>query len=114
MTAFESPDGESLYYTKQNGPTPLWRRRFSDMAAEAQVIQSVAGRNFFVTRRGIYYMESEGTIRFLDPESGERRLLGRITKAPDMGLSVSPDERWLLYTQNDQQGVDIMLAEGFR
>ena len=118
MVAFESPDGKWLYYTKQEGPTPLWRRQFSGLAAEEQVIKSVVQRNFFVTRRGIYYMEPDGpmttAIRFLDPESGKQQLLGRLTKAPDMGISVSPDERWLLYTQNDQEGMDIILAEGFR
>jgi hypothetical protein len=90
MAALESPDGKSLYYTKQNDATALWRGRLSDMAAEAPVIQSVLARNFFVTRRGIYYMEPEGPLRFFDPESGKRQLLERVTKAPDRGLSVSP------------------------
>jgi hypothetical protein len=90
----------------------------SAAAAEEQVIPSVLHRNFFVTRRGIYYMEPEGpasaAVRLLDPESGKQQLLGRINKKLDMGLSISPDERWLLYTQNDQDGMDIMLVEGFR
>nr|MBA2647064.1 hypothetical protein [Pyrinomonadaceae bacterium] len=30
------------------------------------------------------------------------------------GLSVSPDERWVLYTQYDRKGSDIMLVENFR
>jgi hypothetical protein len=29
-------------------------------------------------------------------------------------LSVSPDGRWLLYSQVDQSGSDIMLIENFR
>ena len=118
LVAFESPDGKWLYYTKQMGPTPLWRRPLSGAAAEEQVIQSVLLRNFFVTRRGIYYMEPEGptsaAIRLFDPETGKQQLLGRVRKKVDMGLSISPDERWLLYTQNDQEGMDIMLVQGFR
>ena len=31
-----------------------------------------------------------------------------------LGLSVSPDGKWLLYTQGDQFGSDIMLVENFR
>jgi hypothetical protein len=30
------------------------------------------------------------------------------------GLAVSPDERWVLYTQEDQRSSDIMLVENFR
>ena len=53
-------------------------------------------------------------IRFLDPETGKDRLLRRVTKLTDLGLSISPDERWVLYSQDDQEGADIMLAEGVR
>jgi hypothetical protein len=30
------------------------------------------------------------------------------------GMAVSPDERWVLYTQEDQRSSDIMLVENFR
>jgi hypothetical protein len=30
------------------------------------------------------------------------------------GLAVSPDERWILYTQENQRISDIMLVENFR
>ena len=118
MVAFESPDGAWLYYIKQQGPTPLWRRPLSGAAAEEQVLQSVLQRNFFVTRRGVYYMEQEGpasaAIRLFDPETGKQQLLGHVRKKFHLGLSISPDERWLLYTQHDQEGMDIMLVQGFR
>jgi hypothetical protein len=30
------------------------------------------------------------------------------------GLSLSPDESWLTYSQTDEAGSDLMLVEGFR
>jgi hypothetical protein len=32
----------------------------------------------------------------------------------DSGMTVSPDGRWLLYTQADQNGSDIFFVDGFR
>jgi hypothetical protein len=32
----------------------------------------------------------------------------------DSGLAISPDHRWLLFSQVDQSGSDIMLVENFR
>jgi hypothetical protein len=86
--------------------------------ADEQVIESVFLRNFFVTRYGIYYMKPEGlaavSIRFVRSKTGKERVLTHLTKTADLGISVSPDERWLLYSQNDQEGMDIVLAEGFQ
>ena len=31
-----------------------------------------------------------------------------------LGLAVSPDGRWILYTQEDHRSSDIMLVENFR
>jgi hypothetical protein len=118
LVAFESADGQWLYYTRQTGPTPLWRTPVSGGGADEQILESVFLRNFFVTRQGIYYMKPEEpptvSIRFFDPDTKKERVLARVKKRAGLGISVSPDEQWLLYSQNDQEGMDIMLAEGFR
>jgi hypothetical protein len=42
------------------------------------------------------------------------RDLANIKKLFALGLTVSPDERSILYTQIDQSGSDIFLVENFR
>jgi hypothetical protein len=42
------------------------------------------------------------------------RGLFKVEKGFDAGLSVSTDERWLLYSQVDQQNSDIMIVDHFR
>jgi hypothetical protein len=85
---------------------------------DEQVVESVFLRNFCMTRQGIYYMKPGGpgavSIRFVQPAGGNERVLAQVTRTPTLGISVSPDDQWLLYSQNDQEGMDIMLAEGFQ
>lgn len=52
--------------------------------------------------------------RFLSFVTGESKTILTIQKPTALGLSVSPDEHWLLYSQVDQGGSDLMLAENFR
>jgi len=37
-----------------------------------------------------------------------------IQRSLEFGLSVSPDERFILYTQVDQSGSDLLLVENFQ
>ncbi len=68
------------------------------------------------TTAGVYYTDSWSqpvTINFYDFASHTTRTLMRVKEAPPPGLgpgiAVSPDNRWLLYTEEDQYS-EIMLA----
>jgi hypothetical protein len=57
------------------------------------------------------------TLNALDLASGNIRLLAVLDKFPDWGdsgLSVSPDHRWLIWSQIDDLISRIMLLENFR
>ena len=57
-----------------------------------------------------------GASRFIKFRSfsGRTRTLAEIDKPITWGLTVSPDERTVLYSQVDQSGSDLMLVDGFR
>jgi len=116
--AFESVDRAFVYYNKDTEPTGLWRIPVEG-GAETEVLKSVATYAFAVANKGIYFEQSHrdrGTsLQFLSFATGKVTTIGTIRRpVADLGLSVSPDERYLLYTQGDQTGSDLMLVENFR
>jgi hypothetical protein len=73
---------------------------------------------FAVGKRGIYFERHTegwgGTISFMSFSDQVILDLANIKKPFALGLTVSPDERSILYTQIDQSGSDIFLVENFR
>ena len=110
-----SPDGRYLYFTRGDGAEGLWR-----MALEGGDTVQVAPRlfrySYAVGRDGVYYVtpRPNSTIRFVDPASGASRDILALDKTVDLGLALSPDGRFLLFTQEDYIGQDLMLVEDFR
>lgn len=82
--AMQSPDGNWLYYVKAFSPSALMRTRVDGTGREEEVIPSVASRNFFVTRGGVYYMKQDSpgqvSLRYLDLESRKERVLSTTMK----------------------------------
>jgi len=67
---------------------------------------------------GIYFNQKpdpsgRSFIQFLSFATGRVKPIATIKGAIDE-LSVSPDRRWVLYTQVSQGGTDLMLVENFR
>jgi hypothetical protein len=69
-----------------------------------------------VVPKGIYFapMEAPKSVEYFDFASKHVRRIRKFEKNFGNGLSVSPDGRWLLYTQVDKANSDIMLVENFR
>ncbi len=59
--AFESADGNWLYYTKTEGDSSLWRVP-KDGGEETQVLESVDGRTFAVVKEGIYFVPMPDSV----------------------------------------------------
>jgi Tol biopolymer transport system component/tRNA A-37 threonylcarbamoyl transferase component Bud32 len=114
-----SPDGRWIYYGRGGG---IWRVPVEG-GEETSVVD---GRNvyseyaFTVIESGIYFaggydpasrMTPLRLYRFADGKTVE---LGHLTKPLRLTLGVSPDEKWLLYSQLDTSIDDLMLVENFQ
>ena len=115
---FESPDG-FVYYVQHHATigASLWRVPVNG-GEERQILDEMVQPNSFaVARSGIYFLAAPARavseIRHFSIASGEVRRLGAVTARTSWGLSVAPGEGWLLYSQYDTDGSDVMRVENF-
>ena len=121
--AMESSDGRTLYYVGDMAATSIWRMPVAGSSHSA-VIDSVGQRlwgYWTVSPHYVMYFhrrspnDSSAEILGLNPATGKTHHLGATERAPEAGgkgLSISPDERWIVYAQRDIYQTSIMLAEG--
>jgi Tol biopolymer transport system component/DNA-binding winged helix-turn-helix (wHTH) protein len=111
MAATESPDGKTLYYVKAAGKGSLWKMPAGG-GTEEKLVDSIYRLNYAVTETGVY-VTRDGFIDYLNFATGEIRSVIKAPR-PDLGLTISPDGRYLLFVQVDSVGDDLMLVENFR
>jgi Tol biopolymer transport system component len=115
------PGGDHLYYVVKGS---LWRKPSSG-GAEEQILNGMRGTRFAVSAKGVYFTfgtRVSQTAPWKDEVAFHDFATGQRTKIADLrpgthsgtGYSVSPDGRYLLYTQSDREGDDLMLVENFR
>ena len=121
--SMESPDGQFLYYTKARYTPGIWRRPVAGGEETFVLDHHRAGywRYWTVVEQGIYFATAEQpaqpVIEFFSFATGQVTLVTVLEKGLNRGfsgLAVSPDGRWLIWSQVDQVGSDIMLMENFR
>lgn len=119
----ESFDGSFLYYAKGRSADGLWRKRLPDGDEEAFIpaLQTGFWGYWALAEKGIYWAEWPGAGKPVDlwwqPFAGRRARVGALTGPPEVGdscFALSPDARYLLYSQADQSGSDILLLEHYR
>ncbi len=121
----ESTDGKFLYYTKGRNVAGIWR--VPTEGGEETLVTDTQKAGYWsawtVVEAGIYFLTAEDlshpSIEFFSFTTGRVTEVGTLTKpfqywTNPVGLSLSPDGRWILYTQTDRQDNDIMLVENFR
>ena len=117
--AFEDRTGRYLYYSKFEGGG-IWRMALPSGSPEKVVdaLRPEMWGNWALSTHGIYWMDFTGegnpvVIRF-QPFGGKTRDVYTLPRPPvrwDAGLTVSPDEHWVLFSQIDLAGSNIALLE---
>jgi dipeptidyl aminopeptidase/acylaminoacyl peptidase len=114
--ALESKDGKDLYYSK-NYELGIFRVSLSFPNQEEVVVREVRPRRSFSPGiNGLYFADqaTDFPIRFLDFNTGRTSLLFE-TKGPfsRAELTVSPDEKWMLFNEVPSPEAELMLVENF-
>jgi dipeptidyl aminopeptidase/acylaminoacyl peptidase len=120
--AFESPDGNDLYYAKQPGTQGIWKVPVGG-GDEVQVIDRGRQLSWGVTQQGIVLLDGHETSRAkfdlfrfesLGTLSAFVELPPGLRLAPPRNpqVAVSRDGRWILYVNYDQWGSDIYTLQG--
>src|SRR5262249_34848023 len=120
--ALESYDGKFIYYSKGRGPGAFFRMPVEggDEVEISQLANAGQWRYWTVHRDGIYFVAAEGNgrwaVRLFNPSTRKTKRVAFLNEPPLVGppgLSVSPDGRWLLYSQIDRLVSDIVLVDNF-
>src|SRR5579883_2322435 len=121
---WESPDGKYLYYVHSPTEPGLFRVPLAGGPEEAVLPDLHAGLwgSWAFGPGGVYFVDylawpdaNSAWAQFRD-EAGTVRRLFRVDHpvAFDGSVAVSPDGRWMAYTQQDRSGSDLVLMKHWR
>jgi eukaryotic-like serine/threonine-protein kinase len=121
----ESPDGKVVYY-QTGGGSDVWEVPVAG-GEERRVLGPAVFLAFAVVEDGIYFIEpgppryagwiKGNSLKFFSFAKGTAEKVFDIKYWPDVGLAVSPDRRYALFSQIDAFDPlvwDLMLVENFR
>ena len=119
--SMEAPESGILYFTRSGPVQGLWGLKLEGMT-ESKLFDTGVGRNWAVGGRYIYHLSNPATDS--EPYSLIQRdtvshgwsipLQGTTRTLPINVITVSPDERWIVYAQRDLLDYDLMLVENFQ
>jgi Tol biopolymer transport system component/DNA-binding winged helix-turn-helix (wHTH) protein len=118
---YVSPDGATLFYTKQSSG-PLFARTGVDgdfsRSQERQILPFIYYKEFFPVRDGVYYIGARGEdglypLQFYSFSAKASRVLTKISGQIFQGLTVSPDGKSILVSRTVTVGSDLMTIMNF-
>lgn len=123
--AYESRDGQKLYYAKFNGGG-IFEIRLDNPAEETLLISekqfegfgewTVGANGIFLAQRIFGNKKKLSEIEFFSFETGKTSLISELDKdfGSYPGIDSSPDGKWLIFSREDRRNHDISLIENFR
>jgi Tol biopolymer transport system component/DNA-binding winged helix-turn-helix (wHTH) protein len=115
---WESYDGETLYFADQLGKASIHMVALQPIGTES-VLRGMPAvldpSQWTVVSGGIYFVPADApkSVRYFDFATKQVRQIFEVDKDFQDSLSVSPDGRWILYTQAGESNSDIMLVDHF-
>ncbi len=111
-----SSDGRFLYYV--GADDALWRM-FANGGDSEKMTPALTMGSYALAEEGVYFLPKGATtfaseIRYLDLRSRKTTQVVALPAPTGYDLSVTSDGAWLLWSQADQRGADLMLVEDFR
>ena len=116
----ESFDGKTVYFASNHDKSTLKQVALpAQPGTESKVdgmLRIRMAELWTLSRSGIYFVPAEAprSLRYFDFATRQIRPIFEVDKDFISGLSVSPDGRWLLYSQEGDVNSDIMLVDHFR
>ena len=113
--------GRVIFNAAAAGGVELWSKP-ADGGAES-ALQDMPrlkySDSWTVTQRGVYFTRTgTATVEFYDFTSRHAHVVRDLQEVPaalgGLGISVSTDGHWLLYTRNAQWQGDVMVISGVR
>jgi Tol biopolymer transport system component/DNA-binding winged helix-turn-helix (wHTH) protein len=110
----ESFDGKTLYFAAEEA-TLRQVALTGQSGTESEVDRSLRVFNWALTPGGIYFVPADArrSVRYFEFASKRIRTVFEAESDIGFGLSVSPDGRWGLYSQEGDETGDIMLVDHF-
>ncbi len=118
FVAFESSDGQALYYTKSEGNPSLWLLPRAG-GQETLLVESIIGRSFAVVDEGVYYFvpnkpDGSASLRLHSIATGKNVEIATINQPIANGMTASPDRKTILFSTVVRSGSNLMIVDNFR
>jgi len=115
----ESLDGRTIYFgTRPSRPTleTLPAERPGTESPLEGMPRLLSADFWTITAGGIYFVPADAprSFRYFDFNTRKIRQVFEVQRRLAGGMSVSPDGRWILYSEVDEENRDIMLIDHFR